>query len=207
MRGEGLDVIAAPGDAGDPEDAARMVRTACETLGGLDYLVNNAGTAGTRTPIPAHDFESQTESLWTKVFSVNLLGPFRCTVAAEPYLRDGGGAVVNTASVAAFLGSGSSSVYAASKSALINLTREHARAFGPEVRVNSISPGVVVSNWECQFERTPEFMAAIPMQRAGIPEDFAEAILFLCAGGAYITGENLIVDGGLMAGTRSAEAS
>lgn len=201
---EGLEVLAAPGNAGDEDDAPRMVRDAIGALGGLDYLVNNAGTPGTPTPIPAHDFDSQTEALWQRLFSVNLMGPFRCTVAAADALREARGAVVNTASIAGIRGNGSSSVYAALKAALINMTREHARAFGPEVRVNAVAPGVVVSNWECRFDRSQESIDAIPLQRPGLPEDFAETILFLCAGGAYITGETVVVDGGLTAGPRSA---
>lgn len=203
LREGGLNVIAAPGDAGDAADAPRMVRDAISELGGLDYLVNNAGTPGTRTPIPAGDFESQTEAFWQRLLSVNLLGPFRCTVAGAAALREAHGAVVNTASISGLRGNGSSSVYAATKAALINMTREHARAFGPEVRVNAIAPGVVISNWECRFDRSAEFLQSIPLMRAGTPEDFAEVILFLCASAAYVTGETIVVDGGLTAGPRS----
>ena len=80
------------------------------------------------------------------------------------------------------------------------MTREHARAFGPAVRVNAIAPGIVESDWECRFNRTDELLASIPMKRSGVPEDYAEAIFFLCAGGSYITGQTLVVDGGLTAG-------
>lgn len=202
LTSDGLDVIAAPGDAGQADDAKRMVEQAVADLGGLDYLINNAGTPGTPAPIPASDFDSQTEAMWQKLLSVNLVGPFRCTVAAMPALRAAGGAVVNTASIAGLRGNGSSSIYAATKAALINMTSEHARALGPHVRVNAIAPGVVDSNWECRFDRSDDFMQSIPLQRAGQPDDFAEAMLFLCAGGAYITGETLVVDGGITCGPR-----
>jgi len=135
MTARNLDVIAAPGDAGDADDAARMVAQAIDDLGSLHYLVNNAGTPGTKAPIPAADFEQQDEVLWQKLVSVNLLGPFRCTAAARHALEQSGGAIVNTASIAGLYGNGSSSVYAATKAALINQTREHARALGPKVRV------------------------------------------------------------------------
>lgn len=199
-----FDVIAAPGDAGNAEDVQRMVGTAVKSLGGLDYLINNAGTPGTPAPIPAHDFASQTEALWQKLVSVNLMGPFRCTVAATPALRERKGAIVNTASIAGLRGNGSSSIYAATKAALINMTCEHARALGPDVRVNAIAPGVVDSNWECRFERPDAFFNSIPLMRAGVPEDYAEVMLFLCAGAGYITGETIVVDGGLTSGPRSA---
>ena len=204
LEGEGCKVIAAPGNCGDGDDAARMVRDAAAAMGGLDYLINNAGTPGSKTPVPPHDFAAQSPEFWNKLLSVNLLGPFNCTVAAKPFLEDGGGAVVNTASIAGIRGNGSSSVYAATKAALINMTREHARALGPSVRVNAIAPGVVNSNWECRFERPEGFATSIPLQRAGEPEDYAEVMLFLCAGAAYITGETVVVDGGITCGPRSA---
>lgn len=199
----GYAVLAAPGDCGDADDAVRMVKTAAEAMGGLDYLINNAGTPGTSSPIPPHDFAAQSGEFWHKLLSVNLLGPYHCTVAAEPFLRDGGGAVVNTASISGMRGNGSSSVYSATKAALISMTAEHARAFGPEVRVNAIAPGVVVSNWDCDFELEQCFIDSIPLQRAGLPEDYAEVMLFLCAGAGYVTGHTLVVDGGLICGPGS----
>ena len=87
LGGDGLDVIAAPGDVGDGDDARAMVTRAAGTMGGLDYLVNNAGTPGTKSVIPASDLDAQTEEFWARLLSVNLIGPFRCTHAAAPYLR------------------------------------------------------------------------------------------------------------------------
>ena len=200
ITSNGFKAIAAPGNAGDETLATQMVKTAIADLGRLDFLVNNAGTPGTTSPIPAHDLDTPDQAFWTKLLQINLLGPWYCTRAAIDALQASGGAVVNTASIAGIYGNGSSSTYAATKAALINLTKEHARAFGPAVRVNAIAPGVVESDWECRFERTDEFMNKIPLKRAGMPEDYAEAILFLCAGGKYITGETLVVDGGLTAG-------
>jgi 3-oxoacyl-[acyl-carrier protein] reductase len=129
---------------------------------------------------------------------VNLLGPFRCTRAAADVLKASKGAVVNTASIAAFGGGGSSSPYCASKAALVSLTREWARALAPDVRVNAIAPGMVDSQWMCRFEETGlDVTETIPLQRAGSPEDYAEAILFLAAGAGYVNGQTLTVDGGL----------
>ena len=200
MQSKGLNVIAAPGDAGANETATAMVEHAIEDMGGLNYLVNNAGTPGTKTPIPPNDLDTPDQAFWERLLGINLLGPWFCTRAAMPALTKNNGAIVNTASIAGIFGNGSSSAYAAGKAALINLTKEHARAFGPDVRVNAIAPGVVDSDWQCRFDRTDEFMASIPMKRAGQPADYAEAIMFLCAGGSYITGHTLVVDGGLTAG-------
>ncbi len=196
----GLAVFAAPGDIGNADDAARMVETAASMAGRLDFLVNNAATPGTTAPIPPADFARQDEAFWQRLLSVNLLGPYRCTVAAAPHLRAARGAIVNTTSVSAFGGGGSSSVYCATKAALVALTREHARALAPEVRVNAIAPGLVVSDWECRFEDDADAARHVPLRRAGLPEDYAEVIVFLLAGAAYMTGETLLVDGGWSAG-------
>ena len=131
--------------------------------------------------------------------SVNLIGPFRCTHAAAPYLRAAKGAVVNTASISGYGGGGSSSPYSCTKAGLINLTRELARGLAPEVRVNAIAPGMVNSDWECRFDENHRESALkrMPLQRAGDPEDYAEVIFFLCAGATYVTGQTITVDGGL----------
>jgi 3-oxoacyl-[acyl-carrier protein] reductase len=201
LRGDGLDAIAAPGDVGDGDDARAMVTRAAEAMGGLDYLINNAATPGTKSVIPASDLDAQTEEFWTRLLSVNLIGPFRCTHAAAPYLRAAKGAVVNTASISAFGGGGSSLTYSCTKAGLVNLTRELARGLAPEVRVNAIAPGMVNSDWECRFDEDfrADHLASMPLQRAGEPEDYAEVILFLCAGAAYVTGQTITVDGGLRA--------
>ncbi|MBM3584761.1 MAG: SDR family oxidoreductase [Alphaproteobacteria bacterium] len=201
LRSSGLDVRAAPGDVGDADGVRAMVRRAAEAMGGLDYLVNNAATPGTRSPIPPSDLDAQTEAFWQRLLSINLIGPFRCVHAAAPYLKAARGAVVNTASISGFGGGGSSSVYCATKAALINQTKEWARALGPEVRVNAIAPGMVDSAWECRFsdDSYEQGKARAPLARVGTPEDYAEAILFLCAGAGYVTGHTLVVDGGLTA--------
>ena len=198
LSAEGHSVIAAAGNVGDAEDADRMVSEAITNMNGLDYLINNAGTPGTSIPIPADDFASQTEEFWGLLLSVNLLGPFRCTRAAAEALKRSKGAIVNTASISAYGGGGSSSPYCATKSALVNLTREWARALAPDVRVNAIAPGMVDSDWMCSFEDGHlDWTDKIPLQRAGSPEDYAEVILFLAAGAGYVSGQTLTVDGGL----------
>lgn len=199
LTSKGSKVIAAPGDIGDPDTASDMVNQAISGLGGLNYLINNAGTPATSTPIAAADFERQDESLWNRLLNVNLLGPYRCTRAAADALRQSNGAIVNTASVSAFGGGGSSSPYCATKAALVAITREWSRALAPEVRVNAIAPGIVGSDWMCRFEETEfDVVNEVPLERQGEPEEYAEFILFLAAGATYMTGQTVIVDGGLM---------
>ena len=197
LKGEGLDVVAAPGDVSKPGDAERMVEAAVGELGRLDYLVNNAGTPMSREPIPHEQLDKMTEEFWAGIINTNLIGPFRCTRAAERHLRAAKGAVCNTASVAAFSG-GSSIAYGASKAGLVNLTRNLARVFAPDVRVNAVAPGLVDSPWTKPWpeERKKGLVANIWLGRMCRPEEIAEGIFFLCVGGSYITGQTLVIDGG-----------
>jgi 3-oxoacyl-[acyl-carrier protein] reductase len=139
------------------------------------------------------------EAFWAKLVSINQVGPYRCIKAAAPHLKMARGAVVNVASTAGLGYGGSSSVYAATKAALILLTTEWAYALGPEVRVNAIAPNIVDgSNWDCKFDPAAlvETVSKLPLKRAGKPEDYAEVIFYLLAGAGYITGQCIVVDGG-----------
>jgi 3-oxoacyl-[acyl-carrier protein] reductase len=199
LRSEGHDVIAAPGSVSHPGEAETMITDAIAALGRLDFLVNNAGTPATTAPIPFSDLDALTEEFWQSILMTNLIGPFRCTHAAVGALRQARGAICSTASIAGVQGSGSSIPYAASKAGVINLTRSLARALAPEVRVNAVAPGFVESPWNKDWppERKTQSIERTPMQRACKPEDIAETIFFLCAGAAMITGQTIIVDGGL----------
>lgn len=199
LTGCGKKVIAAPGNIGDADTATRMVTKAIAELEGLNYLINNAGTPATHKPIAPSDFDQQDEQLWNTLLNVNLLGPYRCTKTAASALRQSKGAIVNTASVSAFGGGGSSSPYCATKAALVSLTREWSRALAPDVRVNAIAPGLVESEWMCRFEDTDFDVAAeIPLRRSGQPQEYAELILFLAASASYMTGQTIVMDGGYM---------
>ncbi len=196
---KGNKVVAAPGDIGDSDAASAMVNHAISSLGGLNYLINNAGTPATSTPIAPSDFDRQDESLWNRLLNVNLLGPYRCTRAAANTLRQSKGAIVSTASVYAFGRGGSSSPYCETKAALVSITREWSRALAPEVRVNAIAPGIVESEWMCRFEETEfDVVYEVPLGRQGEPDEYAEFILFLAAGATYMPGQTVIVDGGMM---------
>jgi 3-oxoacyl-[acyl-carrier protein] reductase len=199
LTAEGLLVVGAPGDVSVPAEAGRMVADAIARLGGLDVLVNNAGTSGTYQPIVLADFDAMTEAFWGQLLSTNLIGAFRCTRAAADALKASHGAVVNTASVAGLNVVGSSIAYGASKAGLINLTRNLARALAPEVRVNAVAPGLVDTPWIGAWseERKAALVDRTPLGRICTPDDIAEAILFLAVEGSMITGQTLVVDGGL----------
>ncbi len=199
LRSAGRDVAAFPGDVSRPDDVTAMIDAAAAHFGRLDFLVNNAGTPGTATPIPVDDFERQDEAFWAKLVSINQIGPYRCLKAAAPHLKKAKGAVVNVASTAGLGYGGSSSVYGSTKAALILLTTEWSYALGPEVRVNAIAPNIVDgSNWDCKFDGDglADTIAKLPLKRAGTPEDYAEVIFYLLAGAGYITGQCIVVDGG-----------
>ena len=198
LQAAGLTVRAAPGSVSVPAECESMVRGAIEAMGGLDHLVNNAGMSGTTEPIPFAELDRMTEAFWCDILSTNLLGPFRCTRAAASALRASGGSVVNVASVAGFSKPGSSLAYGASKAAVVNMTRNLARALAPEVRVNAVAPGYVDTDWTRSWpaERNAAAIAETLLRRACQPEDIADAILFLATGTRMTTGQTLIVDGG-----------
>jgi len=199
LKAEGVKVVEAPGDVGDESAATAMVETATERLGRLDLLVNNAGTPGGRAMIPPQQIERITEELWSKVLETNLLGTFRCSKAAGAALRVTHGAIVNVASIAGINSAGSSMAYGASKAGVISLTKNLARAFAPEVRVNAVAPGSVDSTWPIEWpeERKKQSTDKALLKRRCTPEDIAEVIAFLGFGGAMVTGQTLVVDGGL----------
>lgn len=199
LRERGFDAIAAPGDVADAADCAAMVERAARDLGRLDFLVNNAGTPGTRTTIAPHELDRLTEELWAQVIEVNLLGVFRCSKAAAPHLRAAGGAIVSVASIAGINSPGSSMAYGATKAGVVSLTKNLARGLGPEVRVNAIAPGAVDSSWMVEWtnEQRAQSIDRAVLKRRCEPEDLAEVIVFLLAGAAMVTGQTVVVDGGL----------
>jgi len=199
LKGQGLKIVSAPGNVSKPGEAEAMVARAIDALGRLDVLVNNAGTPATPAPIPFAELDRLTEEFWQTILNTNLIGPFRCTHAAVGALRQAKGAICSTASIAGVQGSGSSIPYATSKAGVINLTRSLARSLAPEIRVNAVAPGFVDSPWNKDWpsDRKQQSVEKTPLKRACTPQDIADAIFFLCAGTSMVTGQTLIVDGGL----------
>ena len=198
LRDEGFDILGAPGDVSDDSDVTSFVSRAIDHMGGLDFLINNAGTAGTSNPIAFADLDAMTETFWTTILSTNLIGPFRCSHAAAVALRASKGAIVNTASVAGLGLRGSSIAYAASKAGLINLTKSLATALAPDVRVNAVAPGLIATDWIAAWpdERKKNAAERALLGRIGTPEEVASVIFFLAAAASFVNGQTLAIDGG-----------
>ncbi len=171
-----------------------MINGIVETFGRLDVVVNNAGT----TRFIAHDdLDGVTDDVWNEILGVNLLGTWFVTRAAVPLLsRSDNGSVINITSLAGSKAVGSSVPYAVSKAGLNHMTRLLARALGPAVRVNAVAPGLVETPWTAGWEEMHEFVTGnVPMGRPGVPDDVADACLYL-AHSRFVTGDVLAVDGG-----------
>jgi NAD(P)-dependent dehydrogenase (short-subunit alcohol dehydrogenase family) len=186
-------------DVADAGAVATAVAAVAKRFGRLDALVNNAGIAIFK-PILDVSYED-----WSRVLAVNLTGPFLCTQAAAPLMRDsGGGAIVNITSISGLRASTLRTAYGTSKAGLAHLTQQQAielAALG--IRVNAVAPGPVDTAM-AKAVHTPVIRAAyhdaIPLNRYGLEEELAEAIYFLCSERAsYITGQTLAVDGGFEA--------
>jgi 3-oxoacyl-[acyl-carrier protein] reductase len=194
VRARGAEVLLHKADVGDDGAVRALVTDTVERLGGLDVLVNNAGT----THFVAHtDLDGLTEPVWDDILRVNLKGTFYACRAAMSYLKPRGGNIVNIASVAGLAGTGSSIAYAASKGAVITLTKSLARAFAPEVRVNAVAPGPVQTRWLADHQDMVEqAMKVTPLKRPATADDVADATVFLADATTLMTGQVLVVDGG-----------
>jgi NAD(P)-dependent dehydrogenase (short-subunit alcohol dehydrogenase family) len=183
-------------DVSDARQVAATMESIAQRFGRLDALVNNAGVA-----VFAPIMETSDDD-WSRVLAVNLTGPFLCTKAAVPLMREhGGGAIVNITSISAVRASTLRSAYGTSKAGLAHLTKQLAVELASSgIRVNAVAPGPVDTAM-AKAVHTPEIRAdyhdAIPLNRYGLEEELAEAIFFLSGDRAsYITGQVLAVDGG-----------
>ena len=194
VRERGAPVLLHKASVADDAAVRAMVARCREEFGGLDVLVNNAGTTHF---IDHTDLDAVTDAIWDEIFRVNVKGAFYACRAAMPLLKERKGCVVNVTSVAGIAGAGSSIPYAASKAALNSITRSLARAFGPDVRVNAVAPGPVLTRWLAGRDRAIEqFAAQAPMRRAATPDDITDAVEFLALGTSLMTGQVVVVDGG-----------
>lgn len=198
----GVRGIAIRADVSQDEDCRRLADTSARELGRLDVLVQSAGTTSF---IPHRDLDRVTGEDWERIFAVNVRGPFQCARAVRgAMLAAGGGAIVNVSSIAGVAGVGSSIPYCASKAALNNLTLTLARSLAPKIRVNAVAPGFITGRWLEQglgagYQPARGAMERkAPLGKVCAPEDVADAILGLIAGSELVTGQILIVDGGLL---------
>ena len=194
VQSHGVPAILCRADVADDQAVRAMVGRCVSELGGLDVLVNNAGATHF---IDHQDLDALTDEVWDEILGVNLKGTFYCCRAALPALQQREGSIINVTSVAGLGGDGSSIPYAASKAALNCLTKSLARAFAPQVRVNAVAPGPVLTRWLADHtEMVERSLLATPMRRAAVPEDIADTIAYLALGTHLVTGQVLIVDGG-----------
>ena len=201
MANECGNAIAVQGDVSIDEDCRRIARTVAEKLGGIDALVNNAGT----TKVVPHDqLDGLSGEDFQRIFALNVIAPFQMVRACGEALKARRGAIVNVSSVASVLGTGSSVAYAASKAALETMSLSLARSLAPEVRVNVVAPGHTNTPWHPTV-RGPERAAEVekrystiaPLKQISQAEDVADAIVWLIEGGRNVTGEVIYVDGGM----------
>ena len=188
-------------DVSSDEDCQRMVGEAISKWGRIDALVNNAGTTKF---CPIEDLSGLDKEDFLRIYSVNVVGPFQMVRAVVPHMKSAGrGAIVNVASLAAMDGRGSSMAYAASKGALLTMTRSLARSLAPVIRVNAVCPGFIQGRWlregmgESLYEAAKAYMEQTsPLRTTATPENIADTIVYIICDADIITGEALIVDGG-----------
>jgi 3-oxoacyl-[acyl-carrier protein] reductase len=181
-------------DVSDDRGVRAMVAEVVATFGGLDVLINNAGTT---QYIALADLNAISDDLWDRVLGVNLKGPFYCARAAAPHLRQKRGSIVNVASNSAFRPTGSSIPYMTSKAGLVMLTRCLAQALSPDVRTNAVAPGWLDTPWVDKYVPT-ELRSSIYAEGAPPPadlDDIARAVLTF-AETPSINGQTLVIDRG-----------
>jgi NAD(P)-dependent dehydrogenase (short-subunit alcohol dehydrogenase family) len=186
-------------DVGNEADVARWVERTVREVGVPDVLVNNAGLSH------SGDFLTLPVAAFDRVLNANLRCVFLCSQAFARHMvqRTSGGAIVNIASIRAFFTEPGWEAYSASKGGMLGLTRAMALSLGASVRVNAVSPGwIEVSDWKRNDKAEAPHHSARdndqhPVGRVGRPSDIAEACLFFAEHGGFLTGQNLVIDGGM----------
>jgi 3-oxoacyl-[acyl-carrier protein] reductase len=188
------------------EEAAvkAMMESIKSTFGRLDALVNNAGTT---TTMKFRDLDSIPVDEWDRVFAVNVRSIFLVTRAAVPMLRESKGSIVNTASIVGLRPGPQPLPYAASKAAVVNMTKTLALNLGPDIRVNAVAPGWMEGEWMERMlkDKYADLMGkrakATPLKRCVTAEDVAETMMSLIQGNRFVTGEIIVIDGGFASST------
>jgi len=202
IKDAGGDAFFVRADVSKAADVNALIAAAVEKYGKLDCAHNNAGIEGVLGPCG-----ECTEENWDKTIAINLTGVFLCCKAEiAQFLKQGGGVIVNTASVAGLVGFAGIPAYTASKHGVNGLTKQIALDYATQnIRVNSVCPGVIQTPMIDRFtggdpEALKAFAATEPVGRLGQPEEIADAVVYLCTDQAsFITGINMPVDGGFIA--------
>jgi 3-oxoacyl-[acyl-carrier protein] reductase len=204
-RDAGADTLLRRGDVADDADCKALAQAAVGRWGRLDALVNNAGVTSFGG---AANWDAIDPETFQRVIGVNALGTFQMIRACAPHLKAAHGSIVNVSSIAGALGIGSSVAYIASKGAVNSMTLYFARAMAPEVRVNAVCPGLITTRWFVDglgqegYEKIKAgYEGLAPLGRACSAEDVAEAVLWLVDGARTVTGELLLLDGGVHLGS------
>lgn len=201
---EAIGGVAVECDVASSASVAAGIESAATELDGITDLVNNAGLGMNK---PLHQY---TDSEWSLVVDVNLTGTFNCMRAVVPRLLEaGGGCIVNNASFNAVRPLSGEAPYSAAKAAVVNLTMTAAIEYAPTIRVNCVSPGLIATPLTALVTSNDDWRAAAeastPLQRVGTADEVAHVFAFLCSdAAAYITGQNIVIDGG--AGLPNAQA-
>jgi NAD(P)-dependent dehydrogenase (short-subunit alcohol dehydrogenase family) len=190
LRGFGVEARGYRCDVRSPKEIRQTIDKAAADLGGINLLVNNAGRFETAA------LESISVEQWDAMFETNTRGPFLASQAAYPYLKAANGRIINIGSLGGVHPWPTHGHYCTSKAALHMLTATMSKAFAPEISVNCVAPGMIVTNGEASAEYE-HFAHKTPMRRNGTPEDVAAAVIFFASGPHFITGQILGVDGGL----------
>ena len=190
----GMDSIAVKADVSDFNECAAMIDMIKRKFGAIDILVNNAGALSDRT------LKNMSKEEWDLVINTNLDGVYNVTKNALSIIRENG-RIINISSIAGLLGNFGQTNYAASKAGIIGFTKSLAKELGKQkITVNAVAPGFIETQMtkSISFLRKKMIMAMIPLGRAGLPQDVANAVAFLASEKAgYVTGEVICVDGGL----------
>ena len=198
----GVKALAVQADVQSDDQVRAMMARIRSHFGRLDVLVNNAGVTHW---VKLADLEGLTDPIWDEILDVNLKGAFRCARAAVTLLEASQGMVVNVSSISGVLAPStiSSLAYGTAKAALIYMTRGLAVAMAPKVRVNCVAPAFTDTPWMSQHFGTDyqqvvaDAAAGYPLRRIASPADIGSAIVGLVTGGDFVTGQTLIIDGGL----------
>ena len=186
--------LAVRADVANDEEVRAMVQEVVGRFGRLDYLVNCAGKT---VYVDMPDLEGLKPEYWHQIMDVNVIGLFSVCRAAAPHLKASRGSIVSITSIAGITGMGSSIAYAASKAAAISVTKSLARVLAPEVRVNSVAPGIVLTRWvdgrEAHVKKLGEHT---PLERCCNAEDVADVVVPLLVSASMMTGQTIVVDGG-----------